>query len=82
MITGGGASMKEPREGALSSPPLAVQLVEALDLQQTFLAGGAVDDDAVHNRRKTSKTSEKGVSYTTEGLRGGRAGKGVVDTRH
>ena len=27
--------MKEPREGASSSPPLAVQLVEALDLQQT-----------------------------------------------
>ena len=53
--------MKEPREGASSSPPLAVQLVEALDLQQTFLAGGAVDDDAVHNRRKTRKLARRGL---------------------
>ena len=32
---------------------------------------------------KTSKTSEKGVSYTSEvRTRGGRAEEGVVDTRH
>ena len=37
----------------------------------------------VHNRRKTSKTSEKGVVNTSEGEDARRPrGKGVVDTRH
>ena len=78
---GAGASMKEPREGAAAtatrgvSPPALAGALPTSSGTVTIRRTAATGEE-------TKKTSEKGVSYTTEGLRGGRAGKGVVDTRH
>ena len=45
--------------------------------------GARACDERTGEERRDKKTSEKGVSYTSEvRTRGGRAEEGVVDTRH